>query len=134
MLAELRRIGVRVALDDFGTGYSSLSYLKRFRLDALKIDRSFVSGLPYDQDSAAIARLIIAMAQALRMETIAEGVETAGQASFLQSLGCSTLQGFLFSRGLPAADLARFVQGTRGADGEPLADNPSPLGPSYLNQ
>jgi EAL domain-containing protein (putative c-di-GMP-specific phosphodiesterase class I) len=118
-LAELRRLGVRIALDDFGTGYSSLSYLKRFRLDALKIDRSFVSGLPHDQDGVAIARLIVAMAQALRLETIAEGVETADQARFLQSLGCTTLQGFLFSRALPADDLVRFMQGAH-ASGPPI--------------
>ena len=104
-LDAVRALGVRVALDDFGTGYSSLGYLKRFKLDVLKIDRSFVTGLPHDPDSAAIARLIVAMATTLRMETIAEGVETPEQAAFLESIGCRTFQGFLFSRALPPEEL-----------------------------
>lgn len=109
-LDAVRALGVRVALDDFGTGYSSLGYLKRFKLDELKIDRSFVTGLPHDADSAAIARLIVAMATALRMETVAEGVETAEQAAFLASIGCHTFQGYLFSPAVPPHELARFVR------------------------
>ena len=108
-LAELRRIGIRLSLDDFGTGYSSLSYLKRFKLDTLKIDRSFVSGLPGDQESAAIAQLIVAMAKALHMDSVAEGVETAEQARFLESIGCTSLQGYLFSPGVSPEQLAVFV-------------------------
>jgi diguanylate cyclase (GGDEF)-like protein len=104
-LPALHRLGVRIALDDFGTGYSSLSYLKRFKVDVLKIDRSFVSGLPDDPDSVAIARVIVAMAKALRLETVAEGVETPAQAAFLASIGCETLQGFLFSRAVPPAEV-----------------------------
>jgi len=101
---------VRLALDDFGVGYSSLGYLKRFKLDVLKIDRSFISGLPGDPDSVAIARLIVAMAKTLHLETTAEGVETVDQAMFLEGLGCDTLQGYLFSRPVPAAELSRFAQ------------------------
>jgi diguanylate cyclase (GGDEF)-like protein/PAS domain S-box-containing protein len=114
-LAALHRLGVRIALDDFGTGYSSLSYLKRFKVDVLKIDRSFVSCLPDDLDSAAIARVIVAMAKALRMETVAEGVETPAQAAFLASIGCETLQGFLFSRAVPPAEVLRFAPNHRVA-------------------
>ena len=110
ILSSLRRLGVRVALDDFGTGYSSLSYLKRFKLDVLKIDRSFVSGLPDDGDSVAIARLIVAMAKALRMEVVAEGVETSDQAAFLEGLGCDSFQGFLFSGAVAPAELARLAR------------------------
>jgi diguanylate cyclase (GGDEF)-like protein len=110
-LASLRKVGVRLALDDFGTGYSSLGYLKRFKLDVLKIDRSFISGLPDDPDSVAIARLIVAMAKALRLETVAEGVETREQAMFLEGLGCDTLQGFLFSRAVSPAEMSRFADG-----------------------
>ncbi len=106
-LNALRALGVRIALDDFGTGYSSLSYLKRFKVDVLKIDRSFVTGLPDDEDSAAIARLIVAMASALRMETVAEGVETREQAAFLSSIGCGTMQGFLVSKPVFAEEGAR---------------------------
>jgi len=109
-LASLRQVGVRLALDDFGVGYSSLGYLKRFKLDVLKIDRSFISGLPGDPDSVAIARLIVAMAKTLHLETTAEGVETVDQAMFLEGLGCDTLQGYLFSRPVPAAELSRFAQ------------------------
>jgi len=119
-LEAVRALGIRVALDDFGTGYSSLGYLKRFKLDVLKIDRSFVTGLPHDPDSAAIARLIVAMATTLRMETVAEGVETAEQAAFLESIGCRTFQGFLFSRALPPHEIAAFTRqksaGRLGAD------------------
>ena len=113
-LANLRRLGVRVALDDFGTGYSSLSYLKRFKLDVLKIDRSFVNGLPDDADSVAIARLIVAMAKALRMEVVAEGVETSDQAAFLEGLGCDILQGFLFSGAVAPAELTRWARRQEG--------------------
>jgi diguanylate cyclase (GGDEF)-like protein/PAS domain S-box-containing protein len=116
-LAALHRLGVRIALDDFGTGYSSLSYLKRFKVDVLKIDRSFVSGLPGDPDSVAIARVIVAMAKALRMETVAEGVETPAQAALLASMGCETLQGFLFSRAVHADEVVRFASNRRVAFG-----------------
>ncbi|HEX2658069.1 MAG TPA: EAL domain-containing protein, partial [Polyangia bacterium] len=88
-----------------------LSYLKRFKLDTLKIDRSFVAGLPEDADSRAIAGLIVAMAKALRMETVAEGVETQAQSAFLTGLGCSALQGYLFAPALGVEEIARFGRG-----------------------
>lgn len=97
VLAEVRRIGVRISLDDFGTGYSSLSYLTRFRLDTLKIDRSFITNIEQDARSAALVRTVIAMGLSLGMELVAEGVETEGQAGLLRMLGCGYLQGYLIS-------------------------------------
>ncbi len=108
-LDAFREMGVRVALDDFGTGYSSLVYLKRFKIDTLKIDRSFVTGLPSRADDAAIAKLIVSMARTLGMSTVAEGVETTEQARFLQSLGCTTAQGFLYARALSPNALEKFL-------------------------
>ena len=87
-LSRLQAMGVRIAIDDFGTGYSSLSYLKRFSANALKLDRSFVSGLPHNRDDVAITRAVIAVAQSLHMEVVAEGVETAEQLDLLRTLGC----------------------------------------------
>lgn len=117
VLRQLKALGVQLSLDDFGTGYSSLSMLKRFPLDHLKVDRSFVEGLPDDEDSAAIAQAIVAMARKLKFSVIAEGVETARQSEFLQLAGCSVLQGYLFGHPLPAAELARRLQDKRGAQG-----------------
>ncbi|MEY2891624.1 MAG: hypothetical protein RJA98_1532 [Pseudomonadota bacterium] len=104
-LNMLARLGVKLAIDDFGTGYSSLAYLKRFPIDRLKIDRSFVNGLPTDESDVGIASAIVNMARALRLEVVAEGVETAAQAQFLREAGCDQYQGFLYSRALPAAEL-----------------------------
>lgn len=109
LLSTLDEMGVRLGLDDFGTGYSSLSYLRRFPIDTLKIDRSFVRDIPDDPEDTAITRAIISMAQSLKLELIAEGVENRVQADFLQSLGCHVLQGFFFSRPLPAEEMTQLL-------------------------
>jgi diguanylate cyclase (GGDEF)-like protein len=101
-LAELKMLGVRIAIDDFGTGYSSLSHLNQLPIDRIKIDRSFVHGLPAHAGNAAIARAIVTLAASLQREVIAEGVETEAQRAFLVGLGCQQLQGLLF--GAPRAD------------------------------
>jgi EAL domain-containing protein (putative c-di-GMP-specific phosphodiesterase class I) len=93
-LEQLRGIGVYLSIDDFGTGYSSMNYLKRFDVRALKIDRSFISGLPQDSENAAITRAIIAMAHGLKMVVVAEGVETGEQLVLLEEYGCDLVQGF----------------------------------------
>jgi diguanylate cyclase (GGDEF)-like protein/PAS domain S-box-containing protein len=100
-LTALKKSGVRLSIDDFGTGYSSLSYLQRFRIDRLKIDQSFVRDLPASADSAAIVTAIIQMAKSLRLDVIAEGVETHAQMAFLREHGCDEVQGFLFGKPLP---------------------------------
>jgi diguanylate cyclase (GGDEF)-like protein/PAS domain S-box-containing protein len=100
-LAELKALGVMLSLDDFGTGYSSLAYLKNFSLDKLKIDQSFVRGLPENADDAAIARTIVSMGHQLRMIVSAEGVETAEQAQFLRGIDCDELQGYFLGRPVP---------------------------------
>jgi len=106
---RLKDSGITLAMDDFGTGYSSLSYLQRFPLDVLKIDRSFVSDLEFNSDNAVICKTIIAMAHNLGLAVIAEGVETEAQAEFLQELGCDQLQGFFYSKALPADKLEEYV-------------------------
>ncbi len=100
-LHELKLMGIRVAIDDFGTGYSSLNYLKRFPIDTLKIDRTFVADVCKDRHDTAIVRAIISLGHALDLTVIAEGVETQQQLQYLSALGCNVLQGFLFSKSLP---------------------------------
>jgi diguanylate cyclase (GGDEF)-like protein/PAS domain S-box-containing protein len=134
VLAALAELGVRVAMDDFGTGHSSLSYLKRFSIDTLKIDRSFVSELPDDAEDAAIATAIIAMGHSLNMKVVAEGVETAAQAEFLQARGCDEVQGYLVSRPRPAAEVARWLRGQAGPEvpGRRVFRETGPSGPMTL--
>jgi EAL domain-containing protein (putative c-di-GMP-specific phosphodiesterase class I) len=117
MLDRLSQMGVHLAVDDFGTGYSSLSYLKRFPLNTLKIDSSFVRDLLTDRNGAVIVQAIIALAHSLKLEVVAEGVEEAAQLSCLQSLGSDQYQGFLHSRPLTAVDFGRLL----GEGDEPVA-------------
>jgi len=109
-LHALHGLGVRLSVDDFGTGYSSLSYLKRFTVDTLKIDRSFIHDVTSDQDDAAIVGAIIVMAHSLKLEVVAEGVETEEQFEFLRSRGCDAMQGNLFSTPVPADQFKRLLQ------------------------
>jgi EAL domain-containing protein (putative c-di-GMP-specific phosphodiesterase class I) len=114
ILGDLREMGVRLALDDFGTGYSSLSHLQRFPFDTIKIDRSFVKRLEADEQNRAIVRTIIGLADSLKMDVVAEGVETPAQLQLIRELGCRFGQGWHFAR--PLEDTAA---------GELIGSNPS---------
>jgi EAL domain-containing protein (putative c-di-GMP-specific phosphodiesterase class I) len=105
LLAAIKRRGVRLAMDDFGTGYSSMSLVKRFPIDTLKIDRSFIRELPEDKEDKAIADAIIGFGKALGLKIVAEGVETDGQQAFLRDHACDEMQGYLFSRPVPAEEI-----------------------------
>jgi diguanylate cyclase (GGDEF)-like protein len=111
LLRNLKAIGARVTIDDFGTGYSSLAYLKRLPIDCVKIDASFVRGIPVDASDVAICDTILAMAGSLGLKVVAEGVETADQKKFLERRGCDELQGFYISRPLAAEDLSDYLRG-----------------------
>ncbi|WP_238357964.1 EAL domain-containing protein [Cohnella zeiphila] len=108
-LEKLKKIGVHIAIDDFGTGYSSLSYLTNFPLDKLKIDKSFIRGAPYNSNYTAIISTIISMARHLKLQVIAEGVETQEQLLFLQEQICDEVQGYLFSKPLPASEMEAYL-------------------------
>ncbi|KEO82607.1 putative bifunctional diguanylate cyclase/phosphodiesterase [Tumebacillus flagellatus] len=108
-LHALKNLGVQLSIDDFGTGYSSLNYLKKFPIDTLKIDRSFVGDIPGDSDDAAIVTAIIAMAHNLKLTVVAEGVESEAQLEFLRNQHCNEMQGFLFSRPVPAHEVAQLL-------------------------
>ena len=102
VLRGLQDLGVGIAVDDFGTGYSNLAYLKRFPVDWLKVDKSFVDGLGESPEDTAIVEAMVSLARAMGMQTVAEGVETTGQADLLRALGCDLCQGYYFSEPLPA--------------------------------
>jgi EAL domain-containing protein (putative c-di-GMP-specific phosphodiesterase class I) len=108
-LASLKSLGVALSIDDFGMGYSSLSYLKRFPIDAVKVDREFVDGLGTDPHDSGLVAAIIAMADALGLEVTAEGVENRDQLANLKRLGCQRAQGFLLAHPMPAAELDQLV-------------------------
>jgi EAL domain-containing protein (putative c-di-GMP-specific phosphodiesterase class I) len=112
-LHRLSDMGLEISIDDFGTGYSSLSYLKRFPIDTLKIDRSFVTDLATDPDVATIAMAIIALARSLKMKVIAEGVEDPAQLDFLTRHGCDEYQGYYFSKPVTAAEMATKLEKTQ---------------------
>ncbi|MBI4275624.1 MAG: EAL domain-containing protein, partial [Rhizobiales bacterium] len=117
ILHRLRELGVKISLDDFGTGYSSMSYLRKFPFDKIKIDRCFISGLPADQDAAAIVRAVIGLAKDLAMMTTAEGVETLQQMQYLKKLGCDEIQGYLVGPPQRIDEITRlfFAQGRKRA-------------------
>ena len=114
MLHQLRELGVRIALDDFGTGYSSLSYLQRFPFDKIKIDRSFIKDIAGPGASSSIVQAVVNIAAASDMTTTAEGVETEQQRNLLYILGCTEMQGYLFSPAIPAAEVRRLLLSHRG--------------------
>ena len=111
VLEELSRMGVLISVDDFGTGYSSMSYLRRFPIDKLKIDKTFVAGMDTHADDASIVQAIVSLAHGLRLKVVAEGVETAAQIEALKAMGCDQYQGFHCSPALPAEDFARLLEG-----------------------
>ncbi len=106
-LLKLSNMGLEISIDDFGTGYSSLSYLKRFPINKLKIDKTFVDDIATHPDDAAIVKAIIAMAHGLQMTVVTEGVETQAQLDFLREHGCEQYQGYLFSKPLPAVEIEK---------------------------
>jgi len=109
-LNSVRALGMKIAVDDFGTGYSSLGYLAKLPVQALKIDRSFITDMHKDADAMSLVSTIISLAHSLRLKVIAEGVETEEQAKFLHLLRCDEMQGYLFSKALPFAEITGLLQ------------------------
>lgn len=110
ILTELKKLGIRLAIDDFGTGYSSLSNLKRFPIDTIKVDRSFIRDIPGDAEDKALTRAIIAMGQTLSLTVTAEGVETQEQVDFLRQHSCNEFQGYYFNKPVPAENFAQLMR------------------------
>ena len=110
VMTQLKKIGVRLSIDDFGMGFSSLNYLRSFPVDTLKIDRSFVAGIPGEPDSVAISRSIISLAKNLKLKVLAEGVETEDQLNFLVENGCDLMQGYYFAPPAPAEEILRLFR------------------------
>ena len=116
-LHRLRELGVRVAMDDFGTGYSSLSYLRSFPFDKIKIDRSFINDIADKDESGAIVQAVTSLASRLNMATTAEGVETEAQLQIIERLGCTEMQGYLYSRPVPVGELVKLLPSRRDQAG-----------------
>jgi EAL domain-containing protein (putative c-di-GMP-specific phosphodiesterase class I) len=110
VLADIKKLGVRLAIDDFGIGYSSLTHLKRFPIDTLKVDRSFIRDLPQDPEDRAITEAIIAMGKSLKLTVVAEGVETLEQQTFLHDHACDEMQGYFFSKPIPSDQFAELLR------------------------
>ena len=127
-LKSLKSSGIQLSIDDFGTGYSSLSYLKRFPIDSLKIDQSFVRDLTSSPDDAAIATSIILMGHSLKLNVVAEGVEDESQLAFLQVLQCNEVQGYLFSPPVPPEQAVRFLTESDSSSDVAVAATPRRLG------
>lgn len=123
-LDRLAEAGIGVAVGDFGTGYSPLSNLKEYPVGSLKIDRSFVSGLPSNAGVAAVVEAVVGMAEKVGLEAVGEGVETEEQLAFLRRIGCGCAQGFLLGRPMPTEDFVAFLQGARNSR-EPGGDAPT---------
>ncbi|HHT00233.1 MAG TPA: EAL domain-containing protein, partial [Thiomicrospira sp.] len=113
LLNALQDMQFKIAIDDFGTGYSSLSYLKKLPVNQLKIDKAFIDDIPSDEDDNAITASIVSLAKAMKLETVAEGIETVEQLEFLTQLGCKQGQGYLFSRPLPLDEMVVWLDSVR---------------------